>query len=338
MWIILEGPTAAGKSTLHDEINKLWWLTTRAGMTLMHKGQPKELTRRWALDEYVLSMERWFTPNYNVVLADRWAWGEVTYAPIYRPSTNKDGYGLLGQAGWRWVEMFLLSRGALTVYVTADTDTLIERRRARGDDHVTNDDDLRRVAMLCELAAHKSPTCRVMHDTTSSTSSGSMALTVIEMARSLAKTANRLTMFYPEYIGDPKPSILLVGDMRNEGRDKRYAGVTRLPFMPINGNSGDYLLRALPEPLWATTGLVNGNDISGRLPGLLDALGSPRVVALGVRARAAVESAGVPRELVTTIHHPQYARRFKHGNIIGYGEAIANAANGREVASEWLTR
>jgi thymidylate kinase len=337
MWIILEGPTAAGKSTLFREINDICRAVHEVTPRWMHKGQPAELTRRWALDEYVLSMENWYRPMRSHVLADRWAWGEITYAPIYRPSTNKDGYGLLGMAGWRWTEMYLMSRGALTVYVTADVDILIQRRQDRGDDHVTNDDDLRHVASLCTAAALKAPTCRVTHDTTYSPSSGSTAAGIVMTAALLAKMADRLDD-YPEYIGAVAPTVLLVGDMRNEGRDGRYAGVTKLPFMPINGNSGDYLLRALPEPLWRATGLVNGNDIGDRFTGLHEALGHPPIVALGAQARAAVENAGVPPELVTTIHHPGYARRFKYGNIIGYGEAIASAAAGRKVEAEWLTR
>jgi hypothetical protein len=337
MWIILEGPTAAGKSTLFRELNDFWYMTYGLAPRWMHKGQPAELTQRWALDEYVLSMENWYQPTTTPVLSDRWAWGEITYAPIYRPSTNKDGYGLLGMAGWRWTEMFLMSRGALTVYVTANPDVLVARRNSRGDDHVTNELDLRYVASLCDTAVLKSPTCRIRVDTTHGATSPGLIGSIVVTGALLAKKASWITKF-PEYVGSLAPDVLLVGDMRNEGRDGRHAGITRLPFMPVNGNSGDYLLRALPEPLWTTTGLVNGNDIGDRLPDLLEALNNPRIVALGARARAAVIKADIAPEMVTTIHHPQYARRFKYGNIIGYGEAIASAAAGRKVEAEWLTR
>lgn len=336
MFIILEGPTAAGKSTLLKDIVDTQHSKSTDPVEVMHKGQPEKLTRMWSLNEYVLSVEKWYQPpRAPHIISDRWAWGEVTYAPIYRPDTNKDGYGLLGLAGWRWTEMFLLSRGALTLYVYADSDVLVERLSSRGDDHVTSEAELRDIIARYELAYKVSPTCMVSHNTTHASRASVHA--IINIAEMLAEYAEPLT-WYPEYIGSSTPKALLVGDKRNEGPNGKYAGMTMLPFMPVNGNSGEYLLKALPESQWATTGLVNGNDIGSRLPGLLEVLGNPVIIALGAQARAAVTKSGVPDELVTTIHHPQYARRFEHKELFGYGMAIADAINGREVGNKWLTK
>jgi hypothetical protein len=111
MFIIVEGTDASGKTTLVNEIQKqLETLFPRKSIEFYHKSKPEQMTRRWVLEDYVTSIETGDWQN-RIAVADRWHWGEVTYAPLKRPESSTDGYGLLGVAGWRWVELFLRSRG-----------------------------------------------------------------------------------------------------------------------------------------------------------------------------------------------------------------------------------
>jgi len=111
MLIVIEGTDASGKTTLVSEIQKQLNDLFPNNVEFFHKSKPEEMTRRWVLKDYVTSVEN-FDWTKKIAVADRWHWGEVTYAPLKRPESSSDGYGLLGVAGWRWVELFLSSRGA----------------------------------------------------------------------------------------------------------------------------------------------------------------------------------------------------------------------------------
>jgi hypothetical protein len=124
--------------------------------------------------------------------------------------------------------------------------------------------------------------------------------------------------------------VLLVGDARNINHD-RHGEETILPFMPVDGNSGEYLLGALPDLTWRTAGIVNGaEDVD--LAELRLALESPRVVALGKSAAKSLVDQGITD--FAELPHPQYVRRFHNKRAKEYGQAIVAAANG-EVNSEW---
>lgn len=313
MWIVVEGPTCSGKSTLYDALNKK---LTREGTELetVHMERPKELTRRWALNEYVNNWVR--HPLYDTsILADRWHFGEFTYAPIYRPGTNRDGYGLLGRAGWRWTELFLMSRGVVTVQCTAPIETLITRLDERGDDHVQNHDELRQVAALYWDAINESPTTTLTFDTTGESDLTARTNLVVRVAELNMAHVRELDV-HPGYIGPRNPAVLLLGDERNI--TKEFGEETILPFMPVNGNSGDFLLNALPDEMWKLCGIVNASEQTD-LEQLWHLLGRPHVAALGSRAAMVAERAGIPH---TDFHHPQYVRRFAHGEQVEYGEAI----------------
>lgn len=315
-WIAVEGPTCAGKSTLFNQLHSE--MKSRQGFKTNHMSRPEEHTRRWVLGEYVLKWEN-LRVQRTELLSDRWHWGEATYSPVYRPETNKDGYGLLGQAGWRWTELFLLSRGAVTAYLHASPDTLIKRLEERGDDHVQNVDELLQVAKLYNEARSQSPTVKAVFDTGSGISAATMRTELMKIADRTAKRSAKLDE-WPGYIGSPLPAVLLVGYARNI--TKRYGVETRLPFMPVNGNSGEYLLTALPDPYWKTVGIVNGSETKD-LRGLWLALQRPPVVALGQNASSVVRRAGME---AAVLPHPAYVRRFMNDRKAEYGEAISKAA------------
>lgn len=333
MFIILEGPDGAGKSTLAEQIyHKLKISSDYLGheRKILHCGPPPERTRRGVLEQYVLSIEDYDAASTDVV-ADRWHFGEATYAPILRPETNTDGYGLLGKAGWRWTELFLLSRGAVTLNVLAPLDMLKSRLLARGDDLISVD-QLEQIVALYDAAFKQSPTTVFSVDA-SAPIKGALGMIIDDCAR--VDEAAECLWPYPSYIGHWRPTALLVGDTRNV--TQRYGSETRLPFMPVNGNSGDFLLSNLDDTLWRDFGLVNGNEPMLDLHGLWVALGRPRVVALGANAYGPIARAGIDPDAVIRVPHPQYVRRFHRSRAAEYGERITLAAQGDRKAAEWLT-
>lgn len=294
-------------------------------VTRVHQGAPKEHTRRSVLQDYVLEWE-WYRPGgQNAILADRWHWGELTYAPVYRPSTNKDGFGLLGVSGWRWVEMFLASRAALIVRLDADDAELTRRFDDRGDDHVTDHGDLWSIAGNYRAAQEYSPAARLEIDTTHVDESPIDLDKIWYKALENEELARQICEITPQYIGNLRPDVLLVGDERNV--TKAHGHETILPFMPVDSSSGIYLLESLPDDLWRRVGIVNGNDMDGHLRVLWEALGRPRPVALGRNAEKALKTAEFNEAEYDVVSHPAFTRRFKHADKTKYGQDIADAAS-----------
>lgn len=330
MIIAVEGPTCSGKSTLIDRLAELV-----PDAKHIHCSKPKELTRRAVLEEYVLDHED-YRPGQGSLIFDRLSHGEVTYAPIYRPDTNRDGFGLLGKAGWRWVEMFLASRGAAVGMLTADNDTLAQRLEDRGDDHVTNLNDLLRISSLYEISRRESMTVAAIHNTSTGETTPekyeAFVQSLLEEARRREEAAEKVVSVCPGYIGPLTPDALLLGDARNIG--EKHGEMTRLPFLPIDGNSGEFLLNALPDLFWRGVGIVNASETPD-IEALWNVIGRPRIVALGNNAEAClIQQDFSPHGEFVTLPHPQWTRRFAHDRQREYGKAIREAAQTGKVA-EW---
>lgn len=311
MFIVIEGTDASGKSSLIAEIQK----QLGQSVELFHKGRPEVESRRWVLDEYAINVSKQYSLD-DIYIADRWHWGEITYAPIKRPHTNKDGFGLLGASGWRWVELFLESRGVAQFWLYQPLEVISKRLQSRGDDFVTPD-ELEQILRNYRMAAGKTSSYTQLQPSANSLNElEDLAKSVIQIADEKQQSVRKLSR-YPGYIGTPNPSVLLVGDKRN---DKT---ITSLPFMPVNSNSGDYLLSCLPSPFWKNIGIINGDDINGKpLDMLWSALGKPRIVALGRMAEKHLISSGFDSTTYNVVPHPQYVRRFHHHDRIEYGAAI----------------
>lgn len=338
MFIVIEGTDASGKSTLIDAIHEQ--LVSRYGadqIALFHKGKPEEPTRRWVLKDYVTSIEKqnWFR---HIALSDRWHWGEVTYAPKYRPETNKDGYGLLGQAGWRWVELFLQSRGVAQHWLYQPLEVIQARLEARGDEFVKVD-DLAEILDQYHVAARDSVLTGVYSPGADSLKEiDALASTIIDNALAVEDSARALELF-PYYIGSPTPRVLLVGDERNIV--KRYGEETTLPFMPVDGNSAEYLLTSLPDELWQDVGIININDGDNKnsFKALWQTLGFPPIAVLGRLAEKTLAKLPVDEHYYTVLPHPQYVRRFFNRTKEEYGQAIKRVADGIDKKEEqWTLR
>lgn len=325
MFIIIEGTDASGKSTLVEEIKLLVCnLDTGNPVHVFHKSKPEELTRRWALKDYVLSVENIAHPD-SLIIADRWHWGEATYAPLKRPDSDSDGYGLLGAAGWRWTEMFLMSRGAVLFWLYQPLDVVTKRLESRGDDYIKSN-ELSALIDLHEKTSAKSAvfTGKLQPSPDNMNELTAVADIIVDMAVQKEDSVQHLTDM-PFYIGAPKPKTLLIGDQRNQNR--WYGKATMLPFIPVDGNSGDFLLGALEDSFWPTAGILNGSELS---PEILHSswvkLGSPTTIALGRNAEAICKKAGI--ELIAVTSHPQHVKRFYARQQQEYGAAISALARG----------
>lgn len=335
MFIVVEGTDASGKSSLIDEIVRQLRSSYRDNLiNTFHKGRPEEETRRWVLHEYAIdiSLNDWCT---NIGVADRWHWGEVTYAPLKRPHTCSDEFGLLGKAGWRWVELFLLSRGITQFWLHQPLEVITQRLQSRGDTFVSVDElsTILEKYEFCAKTAAADLAGELAPRADSEKLIPMLAQHVINIASARALDAKKLANF-PEYIGPTKPSVLLVGDKRND------KSVTVLPFMPVDNNSGDYLMSCLPDPFWKTVGIINGDDINGhRLDSLMSVLGNPNIVALGRMAEKALVKSGVSSDKYAVVPHPQYVRRFHHYDRLVYGMAIQRLSTlEKKAADPWILR
>jgi thymidylate kinase len=336
MFIVIEGADGSGKSSLIAAIKSE--LETKHGgkpIAEFHKGKPEEETRRWVLNEYAMSIEKTDWQN-RLAIADRWHWGEVTYAPIKRPHTCNDPYGLLGRAGWRWVELFLASRGVAQFWLYQPLEVLVNRINARGDDFV-NTTELHDILLNYELGA--AATARLADKITPDPDNidclPEIARLMIAKAETIAEKTRGLAEF-PEYIGVHNPAALLVGDQRNV--TEKYGNETCLPFMPVNSNSGEFLLNNLPSHFWKSFGIVNANEFYGsRLLNLWETLHQPKIIALGRMAEKGLLKSGIKQENIVVFPHPQYVKRFHHHDGRRYGDAICEATQGK-VDSRWILR
>jgi hypothetical protein len=337
MFIVVEGTDASGKTSLISAVeNEVKNRYPDRKITMSHKGRPLEETRRWVLNEYVTSCE---ATNFTdeTIISDRWHWGEITYAALKRPHTNSDGYGLLGKSGWRWTELFMMSRGVAEFWLYQPLDVIKSRLGSRGDDFV-NVDELEQILEKYDVASVLSPTLTETLRPNADSLDGvdQLAKYVVDVAeKKLDET--RYIRKYANYIGSPTPDVLLIGDRRNIL--PRYGEETQLPFMPVDGNSGEFLLSALPDVFWKNVGIVNANDFNLSLHDLWLDLNRPRIVVLGRLAEKAMAQTEINPKNYDVLPHPQYVRRFHNKDKELYGQAIEKSAyNNLEKDSPWILR
>ncbi len=329
MFIAIEGSDGSGKSSLIEAIKtEVYRQRPNAEfITMHHKGRPPEETRECLLNEYVLSLELRDLQN-EIHLADRWHWGERTYAPIKRPHTNTDGYGLLGIAGWRWVELFMQSRGMAQFLLYQNLETIKTRVSLRGDDFV----DVSELETIYKAYTETSKVAVIAETLLPGNASldelPAFASHIIDVASTISKRTSFLQKF-PQYIGPVKPKILLVGSDREESN-------TVLPFVPFVDSDGEFLLSALPADLWKHVGIVNDQKIDpSDLSDLHKALGSPPIAALGKIAERAILKSTIHIDDYVTIPHPQNVRGYLDVHKKQYGEVILDVSNNIEPLDKW---
>lgn len=312
MLIICEGPDLAGKTTflnrLHEELQRF-----RPGddVLRLHAGPPMSRT---ALDEYEVPLLPYRPGEGRHVLIDRWHWGEQVYPKLLGRKSITD------HAQHLHIELFLRSRGALVIHVTAPAEILAERFRARGDELLDlSGIELARKAFYYTDAASILST-RLLVNTGITRHTSDYLRLYLQHAQSLAQEAQLLNEFVT-YVGPNAPSVLLLGDVRGGSTDRHGA----LPaFMPYKRSSGFFLLDTLAcftnrELSRASIGIANANDVDDPQE-LWERLACPDAVALG---HAAYKTTSEFTELAW---HPQYARRFHHHDQQGYLNRLTRAA------------
>lgn len=300
MFIALEGCDGVGKSTFAKELHSA---LEERGLTVevLHRGVPE----RDVLDEYQHDIEDYHPGQGRAIIADRWHLGDIVYGELYRGFSYLGG---LSGAGFRFVELFLQSRGAVTVLIDGESSVIKQRLTSRGEDYLKME-HVDHVLSRYRDVFQESPTGVLQ------TASPDVE-TVLKHASFWSATAQDLAP-YASYVGPRSPRVLLVGERRGKEETPSLCA-----FRPTTaGNSAEFLLQSLPGSLWRDAGMVNAYEEED-LCGLIEVLAGPPVIALGRKAsirlnKLKVEHAGLP--------HPAFMRRFHSGASVDYGQKLFNS-------------
>lgn len=322
--IVLEGADGVGKSSLARELHTHPDLPN---CRLIHKGPPEtdHLLREYLAD---IAWYRADQPQLSNVVCDRWHLGELVYPLLQRGRET-----LATRETLAYLQLWLLSRGALLVHVEADT-TVVYRRRTERRESVVNSATINSELELFLRAFDLSHQRKLSVRTDSGVSTSDLVKHVLLQAVSEMLHVSPLAQF-TSYVGPRVPDVLLVGDERGPARFD-YGNFTTA-FAPLPATSGDFLLRALPDGLLCTSrvGITNANDANDVLA-LWDTLSQPPVVALGRKAYdGCVRSGLTDATLVGSVPHPQYIRRFHHSRRTDYGRLITRVTETKEDMRKW---
>ena len=148
MFIIVEGPDGAGKSTLIDQLLKSY-----PGSVFMHFGKPEtdeDAFNYWKV--YAEAIES--AKPERVTILDRSWYSDLVYGPIFRGRCEMD------LAHVKLLESYVLTHGGgMVIYCTAPLRTLWSRCCKRGETYVTSKELLAKVSEaydgvmggICEL-------------------------------------------------------------------------------------------------------------------------------------------------------------------------------------------
>lgn len=308
MLILLEGADCGGKSTLANRIAHYLdrtgqrFYTTESSIRIIHKGPPTQ----HPLLEYAQPLLDYRTGAQQHVVCDRWHVGESVYpAVLGRPTALDDAIRT-------WLELFLLSRGALLVHVRRTDDYLRDCGVNRGDSAA----EQARIPATTDaferlISASLLPTLSLdVSDVSDDDVTGIVETAALLEARAWPTSVSTT------YVGAPRPSLLLVGDRRGVTGEPRDYG-NWPAFVPFGATSGHWLLRALTAHApnvrehghaLSTLALTNANDVDD-VEEVWRAAFQPQVVALGSHAADTLKSMKIP---FSYVNHPQWWRRFRH--------------------------
>jgi len=312
MLIVVEGCDGTGKTTFVNLLADL--IRTRMptqDLRVLHYGPPK----RHPLEEYELDLE-WYRPGQDVhLIIDRLHWGEVIYGPIYR---GKDGLGI---AGFRHVELFLQARGGVLVHCNPSEGIVRRNLTTRGENYLKSQDVKRVLDEYLDLHAKALMTTvhfNVLPDKFDAEETLRLAMHWDDLYTPLAP--------FKTYIGGHRPKYLLLGERRNHPTEQQHEAA----FVPYSVTSGRFLLEAMTMDILQDAGIANAceEDVSR----LWKVLERPKIVALGKAAAIECANAKVP---FSAVPHPQYIRRFHHGQQSEYGRLIQRVLT--EVPGDYLT-
>jgi ribose 1,5-bisphosphokinase PhnN len=308
MFIALEGVDGSGKSTVAEKLRAA--LEERGySVDMLHRGVPE----RNVLDEYQLDVEDYRPGANRAIVADRWHWGDIVYGELYR------GRSYLQTAGFRFVELFLRSRGAITVLVENTEDVIKNRLLERGEDYLKLDDIGHVITRYREVMAESTTGFHTTDDPD--------VAEILRYAEFWSTSAQDLAPF-PTYIGSRTPRVLLVGEKRSNPDSPSMSAFRPSPTM---GGSGAFLLETLPDEVWRSAGICNALE-EPDLPGLIETLAGPPVIALGREASKALDAHGIDHGAVP---HPAYIKRFHNGEQLNYGQLITRIIRTGDKEYSW---
>lgn len=303
MFIIIEGADGTGKTTLANKLAGYLEHSPGRFVTQLHRGVPKGDP----IDEYETAVKGYVPGGTVHVIADRWHIGEMIYGPLYRGGSG------LGRAGFRHVELFLRSRGALTVICDAEESVVKQRLYARGEEYLRPEHLGRVLSEFRALVPVSLAGSDLLIRPSFVDAEHCSLRDIVERASMLEFQAEHLANQL-KYIGDPHPRVLLLGDARCSVSDPNP-----LPFVPRGGaDFNRYLLENLPLSVYKRCGMANA--LETHLPTLVATLGYPKVVALGGVADAACR--GLKH---STVPHPQSAQAHNAQAGQEYGAEILRA-------------
>lgn len=263
MWIVIEGADGSGKSTLQRAV-----LDRIENAKIGHLGPPKAPDT--AIDECLTGgidesdADRTYAPGKWHLVSDRLHMGCPAYGPIFRPDVDTDGYGDFGKAGWRYVELFLASRGAVTFLVQPNVDEAVRRVYARNSENHFSVDEI--AEWLPELIARydwlasDTMTLGAVIRSHSLDEVDSWADRMINIASAQEAEALPLAEF-PDYVGPTRPTTLVVCE-------------------PIRQTRLD-AVAAMSDDAWPTVGFCSAGHYERELQKLHSALREPAVFGLG---------------------------------------------------------
>lgn len=304
MIIVMEGCDATGKTTLADLI------ANARGSEVRHFGPPEQ----HPLTEWGMQFDEGVVQN---VIFDRLHWGEPVYAPIYRDGSE------LGVTGFRWFEMMLAARGAITVLAEGDPDAILQRIISLNDDYVEHSlDHVNRISTAYQELRPQALTPVYAHniDAGEVLSSDTIAQVALTRATDVPRA-----VWATGYIGVPTPAVLLVTDSDTDASNP----FVTLPLPPYPYTPGELLLDAIIQYFPSASRVWGFVKASDDLPALWDELGRPRIVALGGYASDAISEMGLPHGV--SLHPRDVA--LGHGK--SYAMSLAAAAE-TQGDTRWL--
>jgi hypothetical protein len=335
MMIILEGGDMVGKTTLvaalqakltrHRDSEHGAGPYYHGGLVMGHYGPPE----KDPIHEYTSDIE-WYRPGTKIgMLWDRFHLGGPIYGPIYRPTSDREGYGEMGRAGYRWIELFLASRGAVTFLVRQDEDVIRRRFELLGDDSYTGKID----SVLQVNAAYdeffEGRDCPITYQGNIEGDFidplkrkdwvNDITDMIIHTAAHHAEMAKSL-MLFPTYVGPRDPIAVLVTPPSVETPHAACRGT----LMPYRASAGEWLLDSLPDDLWKQIGMVSATD---DLYQLHHVLGYPNVIALGNASGKALDAINMDHSVVPDLRRTM---RFRRDDQMAYGALITLAAQDDE--------
>lgn len=338
MLIILEGPDGSGKSHLARDLEEL---IRRALPSDTVEVRHAKVPTQHPLDEYERSLS-WYRPGEgNHLILDRWHWGEYVYPSVLNRESKLD-YQMM----WH-IENYLLRLGAVVVQCTQYADQYRRVYQERGN-HLHEQAILPAVEHFYRNVRRRTHLPVVDYNWCSAVWGDQHR--IIQVAEKSERNFAELNRF-TTYVGPRNPKFLLLGDkraVRRQGRDDaKPVLVGHEPnldpaFMPFGDTSGHFLLGATlsgdEHGALFRCGLANACDVDDPEE-LWLALGQPRVVALGrnsVKRLSRIVRIGFDaNHSWGAVPHPQYVRRFHHGDQWAYGQNIRMAARHGGDYSKW---